>query len=804
MVAGNTIRLRGHSMNGIGSARPVFLTALLATTALTTVAYAADNSGAIETVVVTAEKRTEDVQRVPMSIQVLGTQKLEQLHVQSFTDYAALLPSVSFSPNAAGGGLSDPGFANVYFRGVTSGNDGNHSGSLPSVGIYLDEQPITTIGGALDIHVYDIARVEALAGPQGTLYGASSEAGTIRVITNKPDASAFSAAYDVEANDVDHGGVGASAEGFVNIPLSDHAAIRIVGWDEHDAGYIDNVAGTDLAAGIVDGVRTYPVGNISMSNAPFRKNDFNYTDITGGRAALQIELNNNWTITPSFMGQLTRAHGSYSYDPTVGDLEVVKFGNDYSNDSWYQAAATIEGKLGNLDLTYAGAYMDRHVHSLLEYSDYSFFYDTYYGQYITDNAGNVINPSQSITGKDHFTKNSQELRITSPGTDRFRYVAGLFYEQQSHAIYQQYTIADLANDLWVPGFPDTLWLTKEQRVDTDYAVFGEASLDLLSNVTLTAGGRLFESDNSLRGYFGFSKQFDIDEGSSSGMISCPDPDASQICQNLHKKTDAHGFTHKVNLTWRVDDDRMVYFTWSTGFRPGGVNRNSLVTDQPYQPDFLTNYEVGWKTSWADDTVQFNGALFLENWKNFQFSFLGPNSLTVIANAGEAQIKGIETQAYWRVTPQLTLNGSATYLDAELTQPYCKNPNDCPGTLQAPKGQQLPISPKFKGNMTARYAFEAWGFPSYVQGTVLYNGPSWNDLRTIERNILGENPAYTVANFSAGIAKDNWTVDLSLENAFDERAQLYRYAQCTPGVCGPETYIIPNRPRTIALKFGQKF
>ena len=179
-------------MRGIGSARGVFLSTLLASTALTTVAVAADNGG-IETVVVTAEKRTENRQHVPLSIQVLGSQKIEELHIQNFQDYAAMLPSVSFSPNAAGGGLNDPGFANVYFRGITSGNDGNHSGSLPSVGIYLDEQPITTIGGALDIHTYDIARVEALAGPQGTLYGASSEAGTIRIITNKPDPTAFSA-----------------------------------------------------------------------------------------------------------------------------------------------------------------------------------------------------------------------------------------------------------------------------------------------------------------------------------------------------------------------------------------------------------------------------------------------------------------------------------------------------------------------------------------------------------------------------------------------------------------------------------
>ena len=246
----------GETRRERANARPVLLTVLMASTMLTGVS-AAKADATIETVIVTAEKRSEDLQKVPLSIQVLGTQKLEDLHIANFNDYAEYLPSVSFSANASGGGPNGPGSVNVYMRGVASGGDGNHSSSLPSVGIYLDEQPVTTIGGSLDIHVYDIARVEALAGPQGTLYGASSEAGTIRIITNKPDPSGFSAAYDVKVNTTDKGGVGASTEGFANIPVADNAAIRLVGWVEHDAGYIDNVAGTDAAAGIVNGVRTY-------------------------------------------------------------------------------------------------------------------------------------------------------------------------------------------------------------------------------------------------------------------------------------------------------------------------------------------------------------------------------------------------------------------------------------------------------------------------------------------------------------------------------------------------------------------
>ena len=172
-------------------------------------------TGGLEEVVVSAQKRTENLQDVPLSIQALGTAKIEELHLQNFQDYASFLPTLSFQNGGQSGG---PGFSRAFMRGVASGETANHSGSAPSVGMYLDEQPVTTISGALDIHLYDIARVEALAGPQGTLYGASSQAGTIRIITNKPDPSGFEAGYDLEANSLAHGDQGYTGEGFANIP----------------------------------------------------------------------------------------------------------------------------------------------------------------------------------------------------------------------------------------------------------------------------------------------------------------------------------------------------------------------------------------------------------------------------------------------------------------------------------------------------------------------------------------------------------------------------------------------------------
>src|SRR5450755_1212456 len=200
------------------------------------IGHAADATDAttLEEVVVTAQKRTEDLQKVPISLTVLSGKDMEEHQVTDFDDIAKLLPSVSYQSLG-------PGQSQLYFRGISSGSDGLHAGSSPPTGVYLDELPVTTIGNSLDVHMYDIQRVEALAGPQGTLYGASSLSGTLRIITNKPDPTAFSAGYDVTADKFGKGNGVGTFEGFVNIPLSDRAAIRLVGYYDYQGGYINNV-----------------------------------------------------------------------------------------------------------------------------------------------------------------------------------------------------------------------------------------------------------------------------------------------------------------------------------------------------------------------------------------------------------------------------------------------------------------------------------------------------------------------------------------------------------------------------------
>src|SRR5882757_8571663 len=292
-------------------------------------AYAAADTeqGTLEEVVVTAQKRTEDLQKVPISLQVLSTEKLEQLQVTEFDDYAKFLPSLSFKSLG-------PSQAELFFRGISSGAGALHAGFLPSSGLYLDDIPVTTVAGSLDLHVYDIARVEALAGPQGTLYGASSLSGTLRIITNKPDPSAFSAGYDVKADKWGRGNGGGGVEGYVNIPLAENAAVRLVGYYEHDGGYINNVfrqntfqryspTGTPVEGSAPDGFPNF--APITVNNAGMQHRHYNDVDSIGGRAALKVDLNDQWSITPAVIYQHQRTHGSVSFDPRLGDLNSGEF-----------------------------------------------------------------------------------------------------------------------------------------------------------------------------------------------------------------------------------------------------------------------------------------------------------------------------------------------------------------------------------------------------------------------------------------------------------------------------------------------
>jgi len=764
----------------------------------------------IEEVLVTAQKRSESLQDVPLSIQAIGQERLEELKVDDFADYVKYLPNVSYQ--TYGPGLSRP-----YMRGVASGENANHSGPLPSVGVYLDEQPITTIQGPLDVQIYDVARVEVLAGPQGTLYGASSQAGTIRIITNKPRPGEFDAGVEVTGSTLESD-LGYVGQGFVNVPVGEKAAVRLVGWYKHEPGFIDNVRST----------RVFPVSGIALDNSARVEDNYNDWTKYGARLALGIDLGDSWTLTPGVMAQRTEAHGAFGMDPLEGDLKVAHGLQEDIEDKWTQASLTLQGKLGSWDVTYAGAYLKRDVNTHSDYADYSFFYDTCcgYGAYMYDNDYTLIDPSQFIVGTDRYTKQSHELRFTSPAENRWRMTIGAFWEDQGHGIRQSYRVANLVDFYEVPGNPDTLWLTDQQRNDLDKALFSEFTFDFTDKLSGTAGVRFFKARNSLEGFFGYGAGFSGMTGESQCFDSTDFRQAP--CMNLEKSVKEQGDTKKLNLTYRATDDVMLYLTWSEGFRPGGINRRGTVP--PYEADFLTNYEFGFKTTFAENRVRINGAIFQEDWDDFQYSFLGTNGLTEIRNAGQAQIRGIETDITWAVTDQFTLSTSLSWLDAHTTEDYCgetfpgtntpvtdcNSPSAPAGTItQAPSGQDLPVQPSFKGNAVGRYEFPMGDQRAHVQASWVYASSAWSDLRTAERELLGKQPSYNIFDMSAGIDNDSWGVELFVKNLTDERAVFARYTECSiyqPAtdprssvpLCGQQPYDVVATPRTIGVTFRKHF
>lgn len=840
---------------------------LAALAAAAPLAHADTPSGGLQAIVITAQKIRQNLQNVPISVEVFDNRTMRQLNIANIDDYVKMAPAVSFVRSQGEGSNGGPGGAIIYIRDVVSGGDGNHSGSEPSVGVYLDQQPVTTITGVVPIHMYDINRIEVLEGPQGTLFGSSAEAGAVRIITNKPNPDKFSAGYDLQENIIQDGGPGHVFQGYVNIPLWSRAAIRLVAWDVHHGGFISNVAGTDANGCIFNGVRSFPswaiqtnpsyyatssytagngqcapvssVGKGAITAGPWLKNNYNTSDTYGGRVELRFHLGKDWTVTPTFQGQSISANGFFGYDPAVGYLKLTHFGPETSHDTWDQLALTIEGKVHDFDIVYTGGFLKRNQHSIADYSDYAEFYDKMKGSgaYYDGNAGTPIMPQQFVLGAGDFEMWSQEVRVTTPLDEPVHATVGAYIGRQMHNIWQDYTIPGFgwtsvyggnpaglgytpsnnsATNESVPGFPNTIWLTDEQRVDRDRAVYAQATWDITRKWHLTGGMRFYHYDNSLIGFYGFNANFYTGEGTATcflGPIVKNSP-----CTNLDASTTGSGSVPRVNLTYQITPNAMVYATYSKGYRPGGVNRiappvvvqGQVPTPSPYQADYLTNYEVGWKTQWFHNTLRWNGALFWEEWKNFQFSFLGANSVTIIANGGNARIRGIENTLAWVPMHSLYVSANFAFTDPVLTSNYY---GCIPGTpqctplppVEVPAGSNLPVAPKFKGNVVVRYTLPMMGdWKPYVQLAGMYQNQTASALLLSQNAVYGNLPAYALFNLKIGAnAGNGMHVDLFISNLMNRLAEYSRFTESNPSV-DSQVYILPAQPRTFGIEFGQDF
>ncbi len=862
-------------------------------------AAAADAEQGLGEIVVTATRSAQSIQKVPISMQALGAEKLQERQVKGLSDFAALLPSVSFE------GIG-PGRNTAFFRGIVPAG-----GAYASVGYYLDDMPITGTE-VPDIHAYDLERVEALSGPQGTLYGAGSLAGTIRLITNKPKLDKFEFGYDVEANKYGKGDFGGQLESYINVPLAPTLAVRAMGYYRRDGGYIDNTPnnGTfnDGSSSTLTLGDNNPNTSYTLDNSDIAKDDYNTIREFGGRFQLLWQPTEGWDITPEITAQKQVARGYFGYDPRVGDLEVHDYDQTKNDDRWYQAALSIHGHIGDWDIVSATGYFKRRTRTLNDYTYYTVTYDGFgpgyesYLQFFDNCTGSgasqqcqMINPTQYYHADTHRNKFTQELRISTPKDWPFDVTVGGFYQRQknelntSYAIrgldtitgytqtgggdvaggligvpamyeigYDQDGIPDTADDN-VPYFTDTVinangnplgtmllgtqavkgdafYYVEQDQLYHDKALFAEGHYNITPTLKLTGGIRYFWTDYKVKGFAGVA-------GSAAGVgCTTPLPDDERLtCVNTNPNAadgtgryKEDGETHKVALDWQFQPDKMVYFNYSTGFRPGGFNRplrirslGKIVNVAPFKSETLTNFEVGVKTTW-NNIFRFNAAVYYEKWNNIQYGVVvsGAQGAGMTGNAGKAEVKGIEYDADLRLG-KVTISTSGAFNDAKLKGDFCNfalntetesiaQLSSCtlgefvegssPPTPQvaAANGTRLPRQPRFKGTTSIRYDTDLGDYAAYIQGAALYQTGATQDLNVESNELLGNTKGFVSFDFSGGIKKDNWSVTLFLQNAFDKRGQLTRNTFCSIDFCANSSRTFTIKPQFFGIRFGQKF
>ena len=797
------------------------------------------DSLALEEVLVTATKRGElSLQDVPMSITAFTDQDIQLQGFKKLDDYIGQIPSLSF-------GRREPGGTNVIMRGCAT--SAISFGENPTTSVYLDEQPISMTGFNPDPRLVDIERVEALSGPQGTLFGESAQCGTLRIITNKPKTDAYETWVDITGESVTDGDLGYDVSAMVNWPLvKDSLALRLVGFTAEDAGWVDNIYGVS--------------GGGTFDNADYVEKNINTSNTSGARATLRWTPGENWVIDAQAIFQKTEADGfgdmdedaGYHEGSGVGKWEQIRFNNETWEDEWYQIALTAQGNLGWADLTVTGGSSHRetryqadstaYLMSFQETGDYWREYDPYITAY--DFGGD---PRAHSIDEQVIERASFEARLTSPSdTDsRWSWIAGVFYNKvesgpqsftanveglsdncsvyyaaqegcvgqftyASYLHYYYFGTLDKLSDNWWHGVYDTNLTQK--------AIFGEVTLDVTENLAITLGGRWYdiESDRISRNgtlieppqtiHMNCGTQEDRDAWQIDGI---PQSGFDTCYADEFAETQDDGFVPKVNLTYTIDDDKMVYFTYSEGFRTGGANSGKRGTIfgidgdyHTYDPDNMTNYEVGTKTTWADGRFQFNITFYHMVWDEMQIEAVDPTAsfyTAGIVNFSQANIDGFESDFSWIPAENWKLTGTLGYNDAALSEDaIIFEEGDEPKVAQ--KGTRLPMVPDWKASLTAEYTFEGqlWNADPYILGVYQYQGDSVNSLEGIS-STLGDNtvrthPSYGVFNLRFGLNGNNWSTALFVDNMFNEYGiNLYNERWIT-------TRVTATRPRTIGINY----
>jgi iron complex outermembrane recepter protein len=842
----------------------------------------ASDSDSIQEITVTAQRRTQSIQDVPITIQAISGDQLKTLNVSTMDDLLKYTPNVTFSGNG-------PGQGNIFMRGLSSGGSGNQSQSttapFPNVALYLDDQSMQFPARNNDVYMVDMERVEILEGPQGTLFGGGAQAGAIRYITNKPKLNVTEGDANASWGTTAGGDDNSSANATINLPLiQDHLAVRATIFTDHRGGYIDNVPGSI----------SFPNSPVA-TNGPLVGDNLNTVTYGGMRLSALYQINDDWNVLLQQNYQNMEADGYFSSYPAtpsgtpLAPLQITAFAPAYDKDRYESTAWTVNGKVADfLNLVYTGSYLVRHINQQADYSNYT---RSGGGQYYacsglgSDGLGGKTKPLTCYPPVGNWndavenTHESQEFRMSTPEQYRLRGLVGAFWEtfeirDQMNFNYLNIPQCDATNlAISLAGGPDcvsavgpipgtsasspalrtgtnTAFGEDVQRGYTQTAFFGSVDFDIIPKVlTVTGGIRHFHYDEFETGseFFTSTSANNIPNGACIAAGHCG------FGINLHKTES--GDKVRGNITWHILPDVMAYYTYSQGFRPGGFNRTASIptvslagvapfttakaTDQfnkpvGYSSDNLLNNEIGLKTEWLQHRLEVDLSVYKMTWSGVQLPLFDPVHLgntTFVINGPTYEVKGVELQLIARPMEGLTIQGSSSWNSTNQTNAPCLASNRPTATNPTPLGQcitqvnGLPytnpygvldtspaFSPPLQFNMRARYDFAVNDYKPFVMAGVNHVGSMRNEPASFPDGNTSSlcvptptttlcqytMPGYTTYDAGIGVAKDNWTAQLSGANLTNVDASMNTSsAQFIKSE-------VPLRPRVLTLGFGYKF